>query len=448
MSNHVLLVPPRPAIDENWYRRLRLAAPTANALYTVLQPTQEQLEQQRQRFFTGGCRDNPDLKPDGAARDTLLAEAACLRQIEEAIAVEESEPLVRSAYQDRITELLANVGMYDAAYVGDTAEFLRANTAVYGLPEREVHNAVVGWLRSLADKASGEPVSIVHDLLPVYEPTPLQLEPDQQTYAAVKTLHSGPDGFFANLFGGAVPDVATAIDRQAGDVYINRMLDALQAEQYEVTDTTTGYWGVLHDTRRIVRPAEYALSGDAFLAIASHEIGSHLLERLNGDRQPLRLLAYGLVGYERGNEGRALVREQVAYRDWAAFAQTQRWAEIMCRHLAICVASGYQGKPYDFARTFRLIKAVLELWQQLWPEAIVAPPRDRAWQIVARVFKGTSGQGSPFHKDMVYLEGNLACWRLAARTPQAILAGDAGKFDITNPAHQKLMATLIAPYGS
>jgi hypothetical protein len=59
--------------------------------------------------------------------------------------------------------------------------------------------------------------------------------------------------------------------------------------------------------------------------------------------------------------------------------------------------------------------------------------RDRSWDLLAgKTFVGTDGRpGVVYQKNAVYLPGNMACWN----TPDLVVAGDAGKFDIANPRH-------------
>jgi len=59
-----------------------------------------------------------------------------------------------------------------------------------------------------------------------------------------------------------------------------------------------------------------------------------------------------------------------------------------------------------------------------------------------RALKGTRGTGGAYMKDIVYLEGNIRCWQIAATHPERILYGDIGKFDITNERHIRALQQL------
>lgn len=435
-----LLIKPRPALDEAWYRQLRQAAPAANYIYAVLGPSQEAIDALKVKAASADYRDCPDFRPDGAASDILAMEAEALHALRERISHDEPDQAIRQAYLERIEELETNIALYRAACDGDAARFQQLNERLYGPADRRVYRVVIAELRALAAGRSGPAAQAVLSALPKpdTDEDTVRLRPDEPVYQAVRNLHIGENGFFARLAGGLKMPSGKLVTSVQGDAYLRGLLHALQAD-YTIVDSPSGYWGVSHDVREVLRPAGYVMPAEAFVAIVAHEIGSHLLERLNGERQPLRLLAYGLAGYERGNEGRALMREQVAYPTWRAFAITERWLEIICRHLTISVAAGLPGRRFDFQETFSLIRAVIQLWQEVYGPAAGVTPEEAAWRVVARALKGTDGRGGAYYKDKVYLEGNIACWQEAARDPEMILLGDAGKFDICRPDHRKML---------
>jgi hypothetical protein len=67
---------------------------------------------------------------------------------------------------------------------------------------------------------------------------------------------------------------------------------------------------------------------------------------------------------------------------------------------------------------------------------------DGAWSMAVRALKGTDGNGGAYIKDIVYLEGNIRCWRVAKSNPQFIMYGDLGKFDIANHTHVNALTNL------
>ncbi len=393
-----LLIPASPALDEGWFERLTNLAGITLEIYTILGPSEARLEKARRAFFDRG--ENPDLRPTGLDYDALAVHRHKLEDLAADIATTEPSETVRRAYELRIAELLTNLDLLVAAGRGDTAAFERANVSIYGRPDPAL--------------SSGQ-----------------EFTPASEIFDKMAHLHHGPHGFFIRLFHGAdLPVAGSIVDEIQGDPLIHQILTNVGATDYRLVNSPDGYWGMQYGAHAVTRPAKYHLTREEFLGIASHEIGSHLLERLNGERQPLRLLAFGLDHYERGNEGRALLREQVAYATWQDFADTPRWRETLLRHRSIVLATGADGHaPRSFAEVFSLIRPA-------------CPSDDFAWRLIARSLKGTDGHGGAYLKDIVYLEGNLACWRTAATDPQAIMLGDHGKFDINSLAHRAILDEL------
>jgi uncharacterized protein (TIGR02421 family) len=70
--------------------------------------------------------------------------------------------------------------------------------------------------------------------------------------------------------------------------------------------------GILVEDGDLLIAAGTQVSPDRVAALLHHEIGTHVLTYANGCRQPLRLLAAGLAGYEETQEGLALVAEHLA----------------------------------------------------------------------------------------------------------------------------------------
>lgn len=177
-----------------------------------------------------------------------------------------------------------------------------------------------------------------------------------------------------------------------------------------------------------------------------HEIGSHLLEVTNGERGPLGLASIGLDRYELGNEGRAVIREQVVYENFDEFSKLVRWRDILRRHVAISYASGVgEDAPHEASEVYTFMNAIDQMYQlkELKPGAEPREAYEKAdsktTALLTRVLKGTDGKGGAYLKDKVYLEGNIACWN---QSPSAINNGDLGKFDITNPRHITLLQKL------
>lgn len=112
--------------------------------------------------------------------------------------------------------------------------------------------------------------------------------------------------------------------------------------------------------------------------LAVHEIGVHVLRSVNGRRQPLRLFAYGLPGYEATEEGLAGYGELVTN---TARARTLR--KYAARVLAVDSLFGQA----DFAETYELLLSLGQVPEQAWESSLRAH------------------RGGGCCKDHIYLEG-------------------------------------------
>jgi hypothetical protein len=274
----------------------------------------------------------------------------------------------------------------------------------------------------------------------------LLLLPDEAIFQRAREQHFASGGYFDSLF--AYTDIPAdgLITPEVGDPILMQVLRNIGSD-YKPVDSPNALWGVVHTEHAVARPAEYALTRIAFMGVVSHEIGSHLLEHINGLRQPLRLLGLGLRGTERGNEGRAFSREQIIFSDVAAFEKNSFWWRYnIALHFAISCGAGLLGEPYGFIKVEEALRSICTLWAKTRPAGhrleASKRPADLAWHLAARALLGTDGTGGAYLRNIVYLEGAVGCWQAEQDDPGAIRRGDIGKHDITNPKHLSVLAGL------
>ncbi len=451
MSNK-LLIDLQPAIDERWFEQLIKTAKYTPEIYAWLGPTAKELQEQYSNLVTLNFTARPNLRPRDTMCAKIISEKQNLTKLQSDVMRYEQNDIVRNAYRLRLEELIDNAAMYEAALLGDDLEFTRLNHKIYGQPQKDIFVATCEWFRSYATAVAKDdrqyigPVQAVLDVIPQSElsdtyPQISKLKPSKEVFASQHRRHMQAEGFYEQLFHGLkLPE--GPVDEQSGDRLIQRLLKNLQAEDYTIHNSSDGSWGLRFSSKSVVRPSNYVLPADEFVAVAGHEVGSHLLERLNGLRSPLRLLSFGLQGYEKGNEGRALLREQVVYKTWSEFEQTLRWQEVLLRHFVLSLAVGLDGSKRTFTEIFNTIEPIYALWHiraGAKPEAARRMAQQRSWLLITRALKGTDTTGVAYHKDLVYLEGNIACWRKATEDPMSIRNGDRGKIDIANSAHIALV---------
>lgn len=433
----------RTTYDDRWFARLDPILTATGEIYSALELPPPAITELRRRFEASNYTENISQLPIHIDTDALLIRNQQLRDLLNDIEQNETVAAVRDAYSAKILEAIANHDMLRAAAMSDAKEFARQNTLIYGSPDPEIFRASCAWIRHELKAAGRENVTAraALELVPDIEGDLSLLQPNQDTFTAVKVAHFEGE-YITHLFGdGGIP-TSDRITQMEGDEICRRILASLHCD-YELADTTNGFWGVLHSKKQIIRPAQYNMRRDDFVGIVLHEIGSHLIEAMNGQNQPLRLLEIGLDRYEAGNEGRALLREQIVYPSFAGFMRQPAWRNRVAIHMAVSLAVGVDGDAYTFSRLYEVLYKLFYFWQsQAGDSDAEQTSRNIAWLMTIRVTKGTDGTGGAYYKDIVYLEGNINCWNTALANPMAVLDGDLGKFDIANGEHIKILKAL------
>lgn len=359
---------------------------------------------------------------------------------------------LKDAYVRKIDEEIAKAVMVIASSTGDMELFREANESVYGKPDEDVYRAALDWIvhdaERLLETHSDRPTVVaaaqrVINLLGEQRGYREILAPEERVFEAVRQDHMRPMGYYGLLLSGVtVPE--GKISNEVGDPILQTVLKNI-GSNYAISDADGASWSVAHSEEAVKRPGVYNMPRNRFIGLgAGHEIGSHLLERLNGERSPLKILVRGMDRYELGNEGRAVIREQVPYETFDEFGKLVRWRDILRRHIAISYATGVgEDSSHSSSEVYQLINTIDTMYQtKLTPDdldAATQKAQQKTDTLLLRVLKGTDGTSGAFLKDIVYLEGNIASWVTAAESPEAISDGDMGKHDINNPNHVRLL---------
>jgi hypothetical protein len=452
---YVLLTKSRPAVDIKWHQALKELAILMGETFELLMPPHEELLITQRRFLRSVGHSMPELYPHitDVARYTEIHSR--FSELRASIEAHERNAIIRQLYHDRIDELIANIDMVLAANAHDDEGFQNANEYIYGRPDIHIFASACAWVRAEARKFGDERPEMraacraVLDHVPNMPGNPTLLFPEQETFMAVQKLHSEQGGYFDQLFAGVpVPD-DMYVTRQNGDAFIRQVMANIGSD-YTLRDAPAGLWAVLQSKREVIRPTDFVLSRAAFMGIVAHEVGSHLLEYTNGALGPLKLLELGLDRYELGNEGRAFLREQIIYPRFSDYVYQQLWHPTKASweyriaiHMAVSLAVGLHSRRYTFSEIYQLLAVLFEFWtMQRGTEKDDQIIQNGAWSMAVRVMKGTSGKGGAYHKDIVYLEGNIRCWQIAQKRPELIMFGDLGKFDIANQKHVMMLEEL------
>ena len=367
------------------------------------------------------------------------------------IADESLDADIKQAYRWKINEDIANLHMLEASRVGDMPRFRRWNEFIYGKPDEDIYRASLDWVahdaEQLLDKSDSTAViEAAQNVLAMLENERGYREllvPDDETFQAVREDHLREGGYYALLLAGVKLPKTGKISNEEGEAILRHVVRNNLQSDYEPEDSPGAAWSVVHSRRTFRRPKVYNMLVKRFQGLGlGHEIGTHLLEYVNGTRGPVRLASRGLDRTEWGSEGRAIVREIVPYESFEEFGKIVRWRDILRRDIAIGYGWGVgQDEPRTTQQLYQFMKTIDTMYQtKLTPDdpvEIEEKAHKKTGDLLAdRVLRG----GGVYLKDKVYAEGHVATWLTAAlRGPRAISDGDLGKYDINNPRHIKFL---------
>ena len=103
--SYQLLVPKKPAVDEQWHSKLHTILEGLPEIYNALEPSPDQLKKLHTIFIANHYSGNPNLRAQSSA-DRHIKVNQKLVQLKQEILESETDTLIRRAYADRIDELL------------------------------------------------------------------------------------------------------------------------------------------------------------------------------------------------------------------------------------------------------------------------------------------------------------------------------------------------------
>lgn len=335
-----------------------------------------------------------------------------------------------------------------AIKVGDDSTFYDASTELYGLPQPKLYWFTVDQIntrfKSLISKIDAKRKTL-HKAFYVWDGYFKTLQKPDRIGVHHLPFYEGiytPDDYeidsaekIANMFTqylekGGIVDWTVHIDLPG----FRTAFGVNQAQK--VID-------IPHDSDLALR--KDSITKQSLQALLEHEIGIHVVRRANGDLSQLALLGFGLDSYLRAEEGIASFAEQL-------ITGVNGYAGEI-GYLSVGATVGTLGQPLSFYDLFTLLNAyfILDIAERQLHEQgfyeldeLRMMATDKAWGRALRTYRGSTGTttGTVYTRDIIYLEGNRAIWKLVDIEPKVEADWLVGKYDPTNQRHVTTLREL------
>ena len=373
----------------------------------------------------------PRLRYPAIAIDIVRLKIKELQRLSWEISTEEQNSIVRRLYLDAVEEQLDVLFMVEATYHGDADAFAYYNSCVYPVPSPQEMNFALSHLLKQIHRGLKHPETAA---IGAYLLEYLQ---QRQLLPSPKALEESGDEEDQDAAQGGQqesPSIQEQVTFPAPT--IKRFFEAVLHEY------NLDHWQVLIDPAALVTRVEPQIqaillpeapvSFDKALYLLSHELESHTLRYVAGERSALALLGIGTKGYLATEEGLALYADLMTAR-----AQNPRtlenipWMGTLAVGLACgaSLSSGVKIRAHSFRVLFLFLEQYFLLTRVLngaahTIEAAREQARTLALTRCLRTFRGVpdlNRHGICSAKDNCYVQGYLAVKEAIAQQGEDVL---------------------------
>ncbi|MBI1833822.1 MAG: DUF1704 domain-containing protein [Candidatus Andersenbacteria bacterium] len=428
-------------LDKRWFTEFRsnIVAITTNYYFRSRRKT---VEEQRKKFLANEIR-NPSFEYPRLNAHYFIKRRDSLARLRQQIFKEETHPVVRQAYLWSIDETLDQINLLLAATNKDMGKFRHFTESTFGTPSPEIFK----WtIQSLHDLCADSMVSSDTALKEAAE----QLKSHLPTFAGNSAIFIPSQPLVKKVFVSVLKQLGSLIEipQKAHDwkgeelrLLFQEKLQGAKLYDWSAVLVEDQYYISVEKNHKEVRlPEQRGFSSEDVRSLLAHEIGVHVLRRVNGIKSKLLLLGMGLDRYYRGEEGLATLYEEALYGSFINTIRPQRY-------LAIGLTYGLDGQRRDFREVFEIMVHYFRHdlllssppSQELEEHAIL-----HAWETCRRIFRGTTGSepGVCLTKDIIYQEGNIQIWEALAEHPKELRRLLIGKYDPANEHHRWILDSL------
>ena len=352
-----------------------------------------------------------------------------LDSVLEALGRSAAPAVVIDLYKRKLEMLQLRNRLIESSIKGDSEEFFKISTELYGRPRKRYFSYVAKRVLLLCKEHKKKHPAVTRRL--------------QKVFGRVNTdeVDIEADILPPLVTGGRLITSVSEVENIFKETLARYNIDNWSVE-VDLSNSRR-HFAAIGRLKRLVIPAEEHLltrpikPTDLHIqAIAEHEIGVHVRRAFAGGRGPLLLLETGLDRYLQGEEGIAsYVQQQIeGAEEFYGFD----------RYLAASLAVGMDGQKRDFRSVFSLMTDYYTLKFETEEDEKHPTPFRAAWDVCVRIFRGTTGQlqGCVYTKDIVYMEGNIGIWHLLSEKPHVFEWLFLGKYNPLIKRHVSTLQTL------
>lgn len=373
----------------------------------------------------------PRLRYPAIAIDRVFQCRRILQHLYREIATLEQNRIVQRLYLDAIDEQLDILHMVEATYYGDADAFAHYNYRICLVPSpQEMDFALDRLLKQLRRGLKRqETVALSTHLLEYLQ--------HHQLLSSLETVYEGDEDEQEAPRGAQQEMLSSPVQVTFPAPVVKRFFEAV------LHDYGLDYWQVLIDPaalaariepqiRAILLP-DTSLSFDKVVYLLSHELESHLLRFVAGERSALALLGIGTKGYLATEEGLAVHADLMTAKARNPQAPERiPWLGTLANGLACgaCLSSGEVIAAHSFRALFLFLEQyhlLLELLKQGATQpgkAMRERARSLALTRCLRTFRGVpdlTQKGICSLKDTSYVRGYVAIKEALSRQGEGVL---------------------------
>lgn len=360
----------------------------------------------------------PRLRYPVISIDTIRQCIRDLQQLSSEIYTAEQNRIVQRLYLDAIEEQVDILLMVEATYHGDSDAFAFYNYSVYSVPSpREMDFAFSQLLKQLHRGLKRQGTAEISAHL-------LEYLQERQLLPLPETLRDSGDEDDQDAPQGAHQETTSLQEQVTFPApTIKRFFEAVLREYH------LDHWQVLIDPAALVTRVEPQIQSillpetpvpfDKALYLLSHELESHTLRYVAGERSALALLGIGTKGYLATEEGLALYTDVMTAKAHNPHTpENIPWMGTLATGMACGarLSSGVAIPPHSFRSLFLFLDHYFLLTRVLngtaqTVEAAREPARALALTRCLRTFRGVpdlNRHGICSVKDNCYVQGFLA----------------------------------------